>query len=391
MHEYLIRPKAPLLFRNAKPFASGEGSAETLSFPSPATLSGALRTAWAEQQAWEYNSDNVAKLTAKGVRGPLLVGESPAGQQRVLFPAPRDSLALRVRAATGQGEETRIFRIAPEALSSAEEGCDLPHDDLLPLHLNSTDNSKPARDAPAFWGLEAISAWLESPDSNNLAASTLGAPALPIEYRTHVAVDGQTLTAKDAQLLETAGLDFSPRRHAEKGGWPGEEYALLACFQGEMGADFRTIGGESRLGAIAPAPGLWPQCPDSLRAALVGARGLRLYLATPAIFKKGWLPDFIDMNSLEGQLHGFNLKLRAAAVPRWEAGTSWDMTQSKGGKGMRSARRMVAAGAVYWFEMRDGQCPAALADLWLTSLSGERAQDGFGLVLPGVWQGPGLV
>lgn len=381
MPEYLIHPKAPLLFRNAKPFASGEGGAETLPFPSPATISGAMRTAWAEQQnkgeGLAYTKDNAELLRGKQVLGPLLVSEKP-GCTQLLLPTPRDSLCLD----TDQGEK-RIYRIAPEKLQEGE-GCDLPDHSLLPLHLQADDNNKPARDAPCFWYLDRLVDWLADDQYNAISAQGQGIGPLPIEYRTHVYVEGATGTAKDAHLFETAGLDFFHRRK-EEDGWNSEQFSLLASFQDgcEIKNDYRTVGGEARLGYIEKADdGLWPPCPEQLTAALSKSKGCRLYLATPAIFTNGWLPGFVDPKTMEGDWRELRFKLRAAAVPRWESGTSWDMLHK--GKGMRTAQRMAPAGSVYWFEMLQGTA-VQLCELWLGSISDCRAKDGFGLALPGVW------
>ncbi len=391
MPEYLIRPKAPLLFRNAKPFASGEGGAETLPFPSPATISGAMRTAWAEQQnkgqGLAYTSENADLLRIKQVLGPLLVSEKP-GCKRILLPAPKDSLCLTTK--TG---EKHIYRIAPKELKE-DEGCDLSGDSLLPLYLNTKDNSKPAKDAPAFWYLDRLVDWLVNDQSNDIPAQELGIGPLPIEYRTHVAIDPGKSTAKDAHLFETAGLDFSQIRDEKKGGWDSEQFALLTsfhCGEDELQNDYRTIGGEARLGYIEKAKeDLWPTCPKDLTAVLSKAKGIRLYLATPAIFTNGWLPGFINPETLVGKFpeSELQLKLRAAAIPRWEAGTSWDMTKSKGGKGMRTAQRMAPAGSVYWFEIQGDSPAEPLRKSWLKSISDHREKDGFGLVLPGVWNPP---
>lgn len=391
MSEYLIHPKAPLLFRNAKPFASGEGSAETLAFPSPATISGALRTAWAEQEQLAYHPDTVQQLRAQSVAGPLLVSMT-GDKTRPLFPAPSDSLALH-----NEQQEIFIHRIAPAA-TNGDEGCDLPNEALWPLFLQGGHQQKPAKTAPAFWHQEHLVKWLSNDSSTALAAVDMGTTALPIEYRTHVAISEESNTAKDAHLFETAGLDFSPRQQTTMAsaaatdaesprGWRDESFALLARYQtgAPLNRTLRTLGGESRLASIESAPeGLWPECPGSLCDALCGARGFRLYLATPAIFNRGWLPGGFDPKTLEGDLHNLHVKLRAAAIPRWQAGTSWDMTKGKKGKGMRTAQRMVPAGAVYWFEIIKGSA-AELIEYWLTSISDQREQDGFGLVLPGVW------
>ena len=67
---------------------------------------------------------------------------------------------------------------------------------------------------------------------------------------------------------------------------------------------------------------------------------------------------------------------------RWQALSGWDLMARK----PRAVRRLVPAGAVYWFEIVQGDAEA-IARLWLAPLA-DREQDrldGFGLALPGLW------
>jgi CRISPR-associated protein Cmr3 len=127
-----------------------------------------------------------------------------------------------------------------------------------------------------------------------------------------------------------------------------------------------------------------------------GAAGLRLVLATPALFAKGWLPGWLD-DRLEGTPphgSGLKLKLRGVALDRWGALSGWDMRPDKPhpshqGGAARSTRRLVPAGAVYWFEILANTGAANIAErLWLASVCDAEndRRDGFGLALPGVWQ-----
>ena len=74
-------------------------------------------------------------------------------------------------------------------------------------------------------------------------------------------------------------------------------------------------------------------------------------------------------------------------MERWRAVSGWNL--EKGKRGPKAIRRLVPAGSVYFFELKDGN-PADLAKLWLKSVSdkgqdGQDRRDGFGLAMWGIW------
>lgn len=374
------------MFRDGRNFDADAAIADTLAFPRPSTLAGAIRTAWAESQNnFEYHVLNKESLLNKTVQGPLLT-EINAQQQRVLFPAPADSICL----ADDQGVK-RIYRLKPGKIDKEIEGVDLPNTQLMPVFLQSTGNQKPAKQPPAFWYTEAFDQWLIDEDSDTPIAAEQGVTTLPIEVRVHVAIDPATRTNKVSHLYQTAGVDFSNRQLADgtntsvkQRGWQNHHYGLLMRFSDHIPDGFRTVGGEGRLGRISQIDHCWPEISEKLLEKLNNTHFFRLCLITPAIFTNGYLPGFIDEKTLKGKLGELEIALQAAAVPRWQAGTSWDMLCGKKGKGMRKIDRLVPAGAVYWFEIIKGDA-RQLADYWLTSISDERSNDGYGLVVPGIW------
>ena len=115
---------------------------------------------------------------------------------------------------------------------------------------------------------------------------------------------------------------------------------------------------------------------------------------TPTLFEQGWLPDgFTAKNGrFEGKLDNSDsdspdLILRAAFVPRPLHISGWDMTGGPNNKGgPKPTDRLVPPGAVYFFERTDGNNfdQTFLTSLWLKAL-GQRAEDGFGQVVPGLW------
>lgn len=382
MAEYLILPKAPLMFRDGRPFGAEAGIAETLTFPRPSTVAGALRTAWAEScDQFDYKSGK-QQLLAKHVCGPLLAEIDEHGID-VLLPTPADSVCL-----TDKGE-ARIYRLKPGTIDCVTEGTDLPHSELLPVFLQGGNNGKPEKNAPAFWYLKQFTDWLVDDFIQPFATAGQGVTAPPVEIRSHVAIEPTTQTSKTGHLYQTTGIDFSERRLSQsrddpQRGWKQTHYGLLSRFSDDIPETFRTIGGEARLGHIRKCEKLWPECPQELTNKLNATRTFRLILITPAIFDNGYLPGFVDPKTLEGKLGSLELRLKAAAVPRWQAGTSWDMLEGGKGQGMRKVQRLAPAGSVYWFEVSQGNA-GELSNYWLQSVSDQRANDGYGLAVPGIW------
>jgi len=372
---YLLEPQSPLVFRTGKPFATG-AEGDTLPFPLPSTLAGALRTAYAEataQGAWVDYRARQTELLDVTVHGPVLVRRSLArGSIERLFPKPADAVYLNT-----------LRRLQPGLLPGGA-GCDLPAG-LLPVYLETDDRSKP-QPGPAFWGEPALQNWLQDRDPGPLEPG--GSALLPVDLRTHVGLDPATLAADAGRLFQSAGLDGGPlRRPAAIRGWAEHNHALLVHCTAGLPATWRRLGGEGRLVRVEPlADTDWPDCPSTLESALKNAKGLRLILATPALFAGGWKPGWLD-DRLEGappSAPALRLRLRAVALDRWQAVSGWDLAADGRGK-PRAVRRLVPAGTVYWFEVLDGAARAL--DLWLRAVSDQEQdrRDGFGLALPGIW------
>ena len=118
------------------------------------------------------------------------------------------------------------------------------------------------------------------------------------------------------------------------------------------------------------------------------ARRPCLTLLTPGVFSAGYRPGWLD-HALTGSppaAPGLKLRLRAAALERWQPHSGWDLAQRQ----PRPTRKLVPAGATYWFDVLDACDKDSLAALWLASLCDEQQdrRDGFGLALPGPWTPP---
>lgn len=233
-------------------------------------------------------------------------------------------------------------------------------------------------------------AWLSgAPD-----ASTPEREAPPPRTDIHLAIDVETQASQDSMLHSREVVELLRVQSRDAGRLTLEEWALgVSCAwpdpanglpRGPVG-----LGGRRRLSDVELLDADLFALPEGLARA---TRGLRLVLATPAEFQRGWLPDgFERVDGTPPRYVGrlpcvaAPVVLRAALVPRPLEVSGWDMVRRR----PRPTRRWVPAGAVYFFEKHGGGDFTAneLRALWLASWGGGHAE-ALGQVLPGVWQPP---
>lgn len=366
----LLHPTAPLVFGTGKPLDFGIGG-DTLPFPFPATVAGALRA--------QAGSENAFFLQDTVPVGPPLLVRLDTGHQisRVYLPKPADAVYL----AGGQ-----VARLLPSAWPPGTLG-DLPSawPGLRPLRLMPESNAKPG-EAPAWWHEAAMIAWLQSGAEPGAAASV----ALKSSQRTHVVIDGDTLSSSDGGLFRSTGIDFFGDGH-QHAIWVSS--SLPSGSKVDTGAAFgRRVGGEGRFAFGEAAPALKLQSLDhyeKLRGMLRDAELIRVVLLSPAVFPAGgWLPCWLQAEADHG-IRGTHselpelgkVELVAAALTRTSSFSGWQPAQpgsTQAGPGQ--AWRVVPAGTVYWFKVSRG---TAAAWWWKSLCTGTWAKNGWGCAIVG--------
>ena len=103
-------------------------------------------------------------------------------------------------------------------------------------------------------------------------------------------------------------------------------------------------------------------------------------LTTPGLFKRGWLPTGVSAvdKAYSFDLHGVHARLAAAAVPRAEVVSGFDLASSQ----PKPAWRAAPAGSVYWLDEIDATAQSlgnlAQAGLWPSELHDDvRRAEGF--------------
>jgi CRISPR-associated protein Cmr3 len=408
-----LTPHDPLIARDGRPFGARQGNRmRSLTWPLPSVVAGSLRSALVKSNPnWDFTKKAPIEIMRCDVAGVF-----PAVGQELYLPAPLDAVAEPNP--NGQSLKT-VHRLAPGSTRDSES-CDLPNC-LRPVLLpDGVEDFKPAK-LPTWWPVKQLKKWL------------LGKAVIPdhtflmdpiAETRDHVCIDPQTGAAMESLIFTSTGLNLT---HLPKFDIPASEprnkrlmpislSTRVTIAQGDCATAVEQInllsslGGERRLihwQKVVSEPPDW-KCPQEIREALKSkplkpSGGIRMVLASPAIFKHGWLPGWLDNGTLQGKPpcgDGVELKLVAACVPRWKAVSGWAMQKHEpragespapvvpvNGPGPKAIRRMVPAGAVYFFELVSGNAEPLATNGWLKPVSDLPAdrRDGFGLAVWGVW------
>lgn len=389
----------PLIARDGRPFGLGIRM-KSLDWFYPSVLAGSLRTMLGNITNSDFNSNAIGDLKKISISGPL-----PFWQGRLYFHAPKDILVKE----ENKKREDKAYAIRPVDLKSdnwKDCGCNLPEEGLIPAMLPESvkDEFKPAK-MPSLWSIEMMKKWLinakgdgfnSPPDPDKIAGNPNFLDLPKKESRTHVKIDADLGVAKDTQLFETIGLDFSI-----KDSMNSIELAARVENEGEFANDlakidrFNTIGGERRLARwkSQELPQAW-DFPSDLASNFTGNK-VRMVLATPAIFSDGWKPGWLkgwpdddDNKAPDYWPEGLKLKLISACTERWKPISGWSLEKGRRRPGPKPIRRLVPAGSVYFFQIEGNADAATLAkSLWLRSVCDNKQDrlDGFGLALWGIW------
>jgi CRISPR-associated protein Cmr3 len=344
---------------------------------------GAVRTLIGQLADMRFDEKDVRELKNISVSGPL-----PCYKGKLFFPAPADIFVYE--SSSGSEVQRNHVRLRPSQMK--------PHEGTYPpLSVSPiliTNDDKPA-DSAAFWSSDVMGNWLADldivtpPKEQNIDDGYM--PPLKQDIRTHVKIDPKLYAAEESMLFSTSGLDFTVQGSTE----PLEVSLRVETDRGETAEKlatlglFNPLGGERRLTLWRgqPNPGWTPPQPVN-EAFGKGVQAVRLILATPAVYRDGWRPDWIAPSDNVGIPPHSNvtLKLMSAIVNRWQPVSGFSFERGK--TGPKPIRRMVPSGSVYFFKVMQGNPMDLLRDCWLRSTcSGpEVANDGFGLGLWGAWR-----
>jgi CRISPR-associated protein Cmr3 len=357
-----IEPSDVWLFRDGRPFAPGErGRAASFFPPTPQTMQGVIRSLRIAQSGEPFDYRQWSEILkaeigqpdnygAVHLRGPLVAKRSGNTVQR-FFPLPEDM--------------TR-FQSGWHILSPSDDRFDTNWQPPTLQALLPPRESEPTKFQKGWICEDGLLSYLKG----NICGVHVHENSMLFltEPRFGVQIDSGPKRPMEEMLYQ---IEFVR---------PQTDVGLLLEVSGVSlnSSGLLQLGGEARAGRYEKIEkGLDLPC-DGRAPQIVGDKlRFKLYLATPGIFEQGWLPGWVDPQSLEGEQNGIKVKLIAAAVGKPQHIGGRDISKRDC---QRAIRRAVPAGSVYFFET------VANADAVMETFDGKCVSDedadrqiGFGL------------
>lgn len=366
-----IEPLDVLIFRDGRPFTAGEQHvARSLFPPSPLTFYGSIRSKILSEHyvglgpfknnssQWPRNvMEEIGTSTSPGklsLTGPFL-GKKRQELMVECFPIPMDIVKGKSSQQLYQTRPTEKIKIFSDLESE--------------LLLSWARTSKPVDEVKGFIEGKELKKYLngEKLDSYVPLKDVVGD-----EFERRVGIK----LSKTTRTTET-GLFYTAEYIRLKEGWGftlDVHNSKLLPKEGIL-----KIGGEGKAAYYSSVKERdWTV---DVSDKIADTKKFKLYLASPAIFEKGWLPSFLNQ-SLVGQSSKYlKFKLVAACIGKYWSVRGFDLANNR----PRPMMRAVPPGSVYYFELLEGDDREVVETFNFKSISNEFREAGFGTTLVGCW------
>ena len=352
-----INPLDTFFFRDGKPFTMGsETWTDSLFPPSPSVFYGALRSCWLLNQKEGFSKDNIRDSESLKIKGIFLeIGGA------VFLPVPKDFLQEKVKKSNRHtvvlGELSSVVSNKPINQVATKK------DDIIVEEIEGN----------ALFEDTQYENYLDKHDIENLQYK----PAkdyIVKESKIGISRNIDTHTTEEGLLYR---VDFN-RFDTTK-----SDIAFVIDFEG---LDFPQqgtlrLGGEAKLAAYELIN------TTEIKAPNVSSQSrFKLCLATPTILENGWLPKWINKDTLIGEF-GIDVKIQVKLItaiigkPISIGGFDIDKREPK------LMYKAVPAGSVYQFELLKGSMEDAIKLFHGQAFSdehlNEHTKQGFGLTYIG--------
>jgi CRISPR-associated protein Cmr3 len=353
---YRIIPNDTLFFRDGRPFTMGaETWANPIFPPYPATLYGAIRS-WLifEKASLKefYEGKLKEELGTKEEKGNLkITGPIIAINDTLYFPVPKDMLV--------SDKPELVSLILSEKPSVFVS--DNRFDKVL---INKTEGK--AEEAKGYLDMHSLIDYLKA--SENILTYTETRKLFISEPKIGIKRNIKTLQTEAGYLYRIPMIRVL------------ENTSLVVKIEGVSDIPEKGIiqlGGEAKTAKLLKADEDYFEELDRIDFDFQDNL-FKLVLITPAIFKKGWIPAWINENTLEGEKDGVRIKLSACSIGKYILIGGWDMAKDE----PKPMRKAVPAGSVYYFEILEGKDKVKEV-FHLQNISDIYPEEGFGLGLIG--------
>lgn len=345
-----IKPLDTVFFRDAKPFAMAEETwADSMPLPYPSVLYGALRSVhFAGDMDVFQKLHSESKLDSRDdpttnlrIRRILLKDKN----NNVYYPLPLDCLKKK----DDRGNDVFLSKLVEnKATSSLTTERRFEAFDKNEMHERVNDGI-----LNSWEFIDYLNA--EKAKFNYLKLSDF----VESEPKIGIGRDKNTHTSEEGRLYRVGMQRLKGIKIvAEFDGLAIPEKGLLRLGGEGKAAEYEKIE------EIEPIE--MPEIEDNL---------FKIYLATPAIFDRGWLPSWINEETLEGEIAGIKVNLITAAIGKPLYVGGFDMKARK----PKPMYRAVPQGSVYYFKISNDGDKSNLENIHRKSISDKREEEGFGM------------
>jgi len=362
---YKIEPLDTLFFRDGRPFSMGsETWANPIFPPYPSTVYGAIRT-WLifekgnlrEFEEGKYKEE-LGTITEKGrltIRGPF-IGLNH-NNYNLYFPVPCDFLKKK-----GKNEGNNLYYIdyinKPDIFTS-----DYSLESIL---VNRNDYE--FEESDGFIDINSLKDYLMVRKKN--LQFTEKKEIFSEEKKTGIKRCRKTLSSEEGHLYRIPMIRLKREAYffVEIDGL--DSYPQEGMVQ--LGADWKAIK------IVKIKKDLFYELREL--DFHLNSKIFKIYLATPSIFKNGWLPEWINSSNFDGTYNGIRLKVVACTIGKFNLIGGWDLANKK----PKTMYKAVPAGSVYYFKILDDTPAEKIKkNLHLKCISDVNPEEGFGLSLVG--------
>lgn len=344
-----IDPLDTLFFRNGKPFTMGDDTWANGVFPPyPSVVYGSLRSVYFSNHIKELkkansNDDPTRDLKIKGIY--ILANNN------VYLPLPNDCVKRK------GGGDNFVSLLPKHELTEIKSSCPTQYGLKSVEEVENVDGG--------IINIDSFKEYLKCAKDFSSSILKVADRVLP-EPKIGIGINKKSGTSEEGKLYR---VDMKRL----------ENLSLIIDFEGldlpEKG--MMKLGGEGK----AVFYQKFKPIIFSIDNSKSDSRKLKLYLSTPATFKKGWLPEWIDKKTLIGKYKGLKLELLTASIGKPIHIGGFDMKAKK----PKPMRKAVPAGSVYYFKLIEGDFQEAFSIFNQTPISDFNSEQGFGIAYVGVY------
>ncbi|MDQ7032454.1 MAG: type III-B CRISPR module-associated protein Cmr3 [Desulfonauticus sp.] len=348
-----ITPMDTLFFRDSKPFYMGEETwSDSMSLPYPSVIYGALRSVYFANNSGEIKKANTAydptiNLNIKSIC--FKIGNS------IYFPLPLD--CIKYKDSNEKKIHTTLKLLKKEYFFS-----DIPLDYIVGL-----DNDKKIENI--LNGLIRQSNLKKYLNSHLLDPFVVKKLSDVIESEPKIGItrSRKTLSSDESKLYRVDMKRFK------------ENFSIVVDFEGLNlpNTGLLKLGGEGKGALYSVNKDVVPNIdfPNFNN----NETYFKLVLTTPAIFKKGWIPAWIDEETLIGNINSLKLKLLSVVMGKPIYISGFDIKNRR----PKPMFKAVPHGSVYYFKLLKGTFNEIKDNFHCKSISDINNKQGFGITFVG--------